>query len=633
MFKKFHDRGVANKKGFLTVEGQNIFNILKQWLYTEQDIVFRELISNSLDAIEKLNLLRQNDPNIPNMNDEIIVKLDCDKNCIIIRDNGIGMSEEEVEKYINKIAFSGATEFINQYNQNGKNSIIGHFGVGFYSAFMLADHVAIETKSYKKDIPAVRWDGFSDMSYSIKECEKTEIGTDVILYLPQKSCYIEKPNLVYESIKKYFIFSKVPIYFEAPGYDHVLVNVPNPIWRQPKDSINYEEMNKFYKEFFSDRTDPLFWIQFENSDLGVRGVLFFRDTKNGTDEIDGKIKIYHRGVYVGDDIRQLIPKFVNLQNGILECDYLPLVVSRSSIREEKQNEDLISSIYDYLTQEVASALQNLFENQREKYEAFWPNLNAFVKYGILQDKIFASSMMRRVIFKDIYGKYYTIQEYLEREGNSHPNTVYYASDEIDQAHYIEIFKKCGLNALLFDHVIDQPFMRRYEIVNPKIKFIRIDSNIETLFSGYLDEEDKPKADILTEKFQKALGERLGPINLNVTKLKYDNISTLIINDEASRRIVDMLEIYGYINPFDMYAKGKHAKSTLIVNMNNEIIKFILESNDENFINIVINQLFDLSLLSQQSLKPEDVEQFINRSEYILATSIKNKSKLDLGGNK
>lgn len=622
MAEKIDNNAITDRKGLLTVEGQNIFHILKQWLYTEQDIVFRELISNALDAIEKLNFLRQNDPNIPNMNDEIVVKLDTECKCIVISDNGIGMSEEEVETYINKIAFSGATEFINQYNQTVKNSIIGHFGVGFYSAFMLADHVAIETKSYKKDSPAVRWDGFSDMSYSIKECEKTEIGTNVILYLSEKNPYLEKPNLVYESIKKYFIFSKVPIYFEAPEYDHVLVNNPNSIWRQPEDSINPEEMNKFYKEFFNDRCDPLFWIQFENADLGIRGILFFRDTKNGTDEIDGKIKVYNRGVYVDDDIRQLIPKFINLQNGILECDYLPLVVSRSTIREEKKNEDIISSIYDYLSQEVTIALHDMFENEREKYEAHWHNLNAFVKYGVLQDKIFASVMMNRVIFKDIYGKYYTIKEYLENEGNSNPNTVYYASDEIDQAHYIEIFKKCGLNALLFDHVIDQPFMRRYEIVNPKIIFIRIDSNTESLFSGYLEEDDKPKADILTEKFHKALGDRLGPIKIKVTKLKYDNISTLIINDEASRRVVDILEIYGYINPFDIYTRGKHAKSTLLVNMNNEIIKFILESNDENFTNIVINQLFDFSLLSQQSLKPDDVEQFINRSEYILAASIK-----------
>ncbi|WP_243120298.1 molecular chaperone HtpG [Caloramator sp. E03] len=622
MVKAAASNSITNQNGFLSIESKNIFTILKQWLYTEQDIVFRELISNALDAIEKLSQLRKNDISIPQIDGKIVVRLDTESKCLVISDNGIGMSSEEVDKYINQIAFSGATDFINKHNQAGKDTIIGHFGVGFYSAFMISDHVAIDTKSYKKDTPAVRWDCMSDMSYNMCESNKSETGTDVILYLDEKSPYLEKPDIIYQCIKKYFIFSKTAIYFEAPGFDHVLVNNPSPIWRQPKDSINSDDMNTFYKEFFNDTCDPLYWIQFESIDIGLRGILFFRNTKNGTDEIDGKIKVYNRGVYVGDNIRELIPKFVNLQNGIIECDYLPLVVSRSTIREDKQYDNMISLIYESLSQEVTIALNDMFQNKREVYEEYWPHLNAFVKYAVLQDKIFASVMTRKVIFKDIYGKYYTIQEYLENESNSHPDTIYYASDEIEQAHYIEIFKKCGLNALLFDHVIDQPFMRKYEVIHPKLKFIRIDSNIESLFDGHLDEDDNQKVEILTQKITKALGNRLSSINLKITKLEYNNISTLIINDEMSRRMVDMLEIYGYINPTDFYAKGKKAQSTLLVNINNEIVKFILKNSDEDTINIVINQLFDLSLMSQQSLRPEDVEQFINRSEAILASLIK-----------
>lgn len=621
MAEAINNNGLVNQKGFLSIESKNIFSILKQWLYTEQDIVFRELISNASDAIEKLSQLRKIDKSIPQTEGKIIVKLDTETKRLIISDNGIGMSEDEVNKYINQIAFSGATEFINQNNEAGKDTIIGHFGVGFYSSFMISDHVAIETKSYKSNLPAVRWDCMSDMSYNMSKCSKAEIGTDVILYLDENNPYLEKPNLIYESIKKYFIFSKTAIYFEAPGYDYILINNPSPIWRQPKESIDSKEMNTFYKEFFNDVCDPLFWIQFESIDIGVRGILFFRNTKNGTDEIDGKIKVYNRGVYVGDNIRELIPKFVNLQNGIIECDYLPLVVSRSTIREDMQNQDMFALIYECLSQEVTIALNNMFQNNRNSYENYWPNLNAFVKYGILQDKIFASVMMRKVIFKDIYDKYYTIQEYLNDESNSHPDTVYYASDEIEQAHYIEIFRKCGLNALLFDHVIDQPFMRKYEVIHPNLKFIRIDSNIESLFDGYLDAEDESNVEVLSEKIKKALGDRLGSIELKITKLEYENISTLIINDEASRRMVDMLEIYGYINPTDFSVKGKQAKRTLLVNLNNEIIKFLLESSNESINNIVINQLFDLSLMSQQSLKPEDVEQFINRSETILTSFI------------
>jgi molecular chaperone HtpG len=614
---------ITNQKGLLSIESKNIFTILKKWLYTEQDIVFRELISNASDAIEKLSQLKDKCGNIPQTEGKIIVRLDPYAKCLVISDNGLGMSEEEVHKYINQIAFSGATDFINQNNEAGSNTIIGHFGVGFYSAFMLADHVAIETKSYKQNEPAVRWDCMSDMSYSMKECQKSEIGTDIILYLNDNNPYFKSPKLIYEIIKKYFVFSKTAIYFEAPEYAQVLVNNPSPIWRQPKASILPTDMNTFYKEFFNDVSDPLFWIQFQSVDLGVRGILFFRNTKNGTEELDGTIKIYNRGVYIGENIRELVPKFVNLQSGIIECDHLPLVVSRSTIREDKQNDDMIELIYECLSQEVTIALNDMFENQRNTYEAYWPNINAFVKYGILQDKIFASVMTRKVIFKDIYGKHQTIQEYTSSESSSHTDTIYYASDELDQAHYIEIFKKCQLNALLFDHVIDQPFMRKYEILRPNLKFVRIDSNIESLFNGYLEEADKSKVEILTQKIQKSLGERLDTMTLKITNLQHESISTLIINDEKSRRMSDMLEIYGLINPTDVSAKNKQAKSTLLVNLNNELIRFILESSSEIAISMVVNQLFDLSLMSQQSLKPEDVEQFINRSESILAASIRN----------
>lgn len=614
---------IPDHKGLLSIESKNIFTILKKWLYTEQDIVFREIISNASDAIEKLSHLTEKDRSIPPAEGKITVKLVPETNRLIISDNGIGMSEEEVHKYINQIAFSGATEFIAQNNHAGKDTIIGHFGVGFYSAFMLADQVAIETKSYKSGMPAVRWDCMSDMSYTMKACHKADTGTDVILCLDGKNPYLNNPGLIYESIKKYFAFSKTAIYFEAPGYKQVLVNNPSPVWKQPEATILPPDMNTFYKEFFNDVCDPLFWIQFESIDIGVRGILFFRNTRNGTEELDGTVKIYSRGVYIGENIREMVPKFVSLQNGIIECDHLPLVVSRSTIREDKQSDTMLELIFECLSQEVTIAMNTMFEKQRKTYETHWPHLNAFIKYGILNDKIFASVMTRKVIFMDIYGNYQTIQEYTSRVGTSHPDTIYYASDEIEQAHYIEIFKKCSLNALLFDHVIDQPFMHKYEVLHPNLKFLRIDSNIESLFKGILDEGDGPNVRILTEKFQRALGERLETITLKITNLEHDNISTLIINDEKSRRVSDMLEIYGLINPKDVAAKGKQAKRTLLINMNNEIVRFLLKSSDQPATDIIINQLFDLSLLSQQSLNPEDVERFINRSESILAASIRN----------
>ena len=613
---------LINHNGMLSIESKNIFSILKKWLYTEQDIVFRELISNACDAIEKISSLKGSDHSMKTEEGKILVRLDIDKKTLSICDNGIGMSQQEVHKYINQIAFSGASEFINKNNEAGKNTIIGHFGVGFYSSFMLADHVALETKSYQAEEPAVRWDCSSDMSYQMEDGQKTEAGTEVILYLEDNSPYLEKPELVLQIIKKYFIFTKTPIYFDAPGYCQVLINDPSPIWKLPKELVSSEAMNGFYKEFFQDVSDPMFWLQFESVDVGVRGILFFRDTKNGTEELDGTIKVYNRGVYVGENIPQLIPKFVNLQSGIIECDHLPLVVSRSTLREDDQQEGTMELIYECLSQEVAIAFHDMFENHRDQYEANWPNLNAFVKYGVLQDKIFASVMTRKVIFMDILGDYQTIQEYSDTvAAAAHPDTIYYSSDALEQAHYIEIFKRCKQNALLFDHVIDQPFMRKYEAIRPNLKFIRIDSNIESLFLGYMNPGDDTKADILKAKISRVLGDRLNSMSMKITNLEQEGISTLIINDEKSRRMADMLEIYGFLGQSDVSLREMQAKSTLLVNMNNTIVRYLLEASDEIAISIVMNQLFDLALMSQQALKPEDIEGFITRSESLLASAI------------
>ncbi len=622
----------ANKNGILSIESKNIFTILKKWLYTEQDIVFRELISNSCDAIEKLSRIKEKDDTSWSAKGRILVKLDTKEKKLIIRDNGIGMTYEELDKYINQIAFSGAEDFINN-NEAGKDTIIGHFGVGFYSSFMLAGHVAIETKSCQPGAPAVRWDCMSDMSYEMDICPKTEVGTDVILYLDDSNTYLNNPEAAFQIIKKYFVFSKIPVFFEAPGYDQIPVSDPSPVWRAPKELIKEEEINAFYIEFFQDVSAPVFWIPFESIDIGVRGVLFFRNTKNGTQELDGTIKVYNRGVYVGENIPSMIPKFVNLQSGIIECDHLPLVVSRSSIREEASGENMLSLIYECLSQEISIAFHDLYVNHREKYETFWPELNAFVKYGILQDKIFASVMTRKVIFMDIFGRYQTIQEYCDSiSSTSHPDMIYYASDVIDQAHYIEIFKKCGQNALLFDHVIDQPFMRKYEVLHPNLRFIRIDSNIDSLLKGRMSDEDEAAAAVLRDIITSVLAERLNSMDLQITNLEQKNISALIINDEKSRRVADMLEIYGFINAMDFSVKEMQAKSTLLINMSNEIVRFVLDSEDDTVIHLIVHQLFDLALMSQQALKPEDVENFINRSESILSHIISYSSALRLHCN-
>ncbi|MGL5437931.1 MAG: molecular chaperone HtpG [Lachnospiraceae bacterium] len=606
---------IENTQGTLSIESNNIFTILKKWLYTEPDIVFRELISNATDAVEKRNLILQENARLP-VKGHIQVTLDKENRLLTISDNGIGMDYDEVHKYINKIAFSGAEDFIRANNESGRNSIIGHFGVGFYSAFMLTDHVAIETKSYKEDAPAVRWDCTSDMNYDMKQCEKEQPGTDIILYLGEDNPFLKKPELAYDSIRKYFVFSRYDIFFAADGAESAVpVNNTDAIWRKAKDDIQKDQMNEFYKDYFNETTDPLFWIQFSSIDIGVRGILFFRNTRNGTEELDGQIHVFNRGIYVGKNIPELIPKFVNLQSGIIECDNLPLVVSRSAIQND-DTDHLLKLVYECLSQEVTIALYEIFQNERNLYETHWPEINAFVKYGILQDKTFSSVMMKRVVFDDVYGKYQTIDEYLNEDPENPKKTIYYSSDRLDQAHYISIFKKCGVNALLFDHVIDQALLYKYETVYPKCKFIRIDSNIEEIYGGLLEDGDEEKTAALTETITATLGDRLGTITLCFTRLENESISALIVNDEATRRMADMMEIYGYMNRADTQVAHQTEKS-LLFNLNNPMVKNLSESKDDVKSQMVIQQLFDLALLSQQALLPEDMEAFINRSEVLL----------------
>ncbi|MFV0441402.1 MAG: molecular chaperone HtpG [Lachnospirales bacterium] len=600
-------------KGTLSIENKNVFSILKKWLYTENDIVFRELISNAKDAIEKRVSLVNED-----LEGKINVLLNKEEGTITISDNGIGMTYEEVSIYINQIAFSGATDFI-KATQSGENTIIGHFGVGFYSSFMLCDNVGIVTKSYKDDL-AVKWDCTSDMDFTMEYCEKDNVGTDVILYLKESNPYVQKPELIYNAVKKYFEFASVKINYNAEGYDNVQVNEPLPIWKKIGDTSesHKDALNTFYKEYFNDVSDPIFTVNIASLDIGVSGILFFRETRGDTHELDGTIKIYCRGVYIGENIPELIPSFVNLQSGIIECDNLPLVVSRNDIRSEGQKDGQMELISECLAQEVTIALHDIFENKRSEYEKNWDNLNAFIKYSVLKDKTFGSVMTRKVIFRDLYGNLMTIDEYTQNaKESSDAETIYYTSDEVEQAHYIEIFKKCGMNALHFDHVIDQPYMQRYEVVKPNLKFVRIDSNIESIYEGTVSDSDKETIEKITSIFSASVGKRLEKFKIKVTNLNQVNISTVIINDEKSRRMADMLEIYGYINKQDVNAQSLQSNSTFIINLQNKIVQRILNTVDESLQRDMCNQLFDLSLLSGQKLEAEDVLSFILRSERLL----------------
>lgn len=598
-------------EGMLSIESRNVFSILREWLYTEQDIVFRELISNGLDAISKREILEAETGKL--FSGEITIRLDETARQLIFTDNGVGMTFEEVDKYINKIAFSGAEEFIQQEKKNGDSNIIGHFGVGFYSSFMYASHVAIETLSCRSEAPPVRWDCTGDMAFSMKDGKKKERGTSVILNLEEDNKFLQKPELIFEAVKKYFPFAKTPICFEAEGYDHVLVNDPQPVWKKTSGKTDTAEMNTFYKEYFSDSHDPLFWLQFESLDLGVRGTLFFRNTKRGTEELDGKIRIFNRGVYIGENIPEMIPKYIKLQNGIIECDNLQLAVSRSSVREDNSENEMLGLVFECLTQEVTIAFNDMFAKERDLYEERWPELNAFVKYGVMQDKTFASVMSRKIIFRDLYGKYYTLNEYLQNE-----KKLYYASDRLEQAHYIEIFKKFGLNALLFDHVLDQPLLMRYEVLFPDVEFTRIDSNISGIFEKFYTAEEAPQISEITSRFEEVLDAQIENITLKFVKLAQKDLSTLLISDEQARRMTEMMEIYGLIDPEDYAQKEKQIRRSLVINLENPMIQFIAQADKEDkMMSVAVQQLFDLALMSQQALAPENVVKFISRSEDIL----------------
>lgn len=599
--------------GNLSIEQKSLFALLKHALYEEQDIVFRELISNACDAIEKRYGLLPSENGAP-FAGEVHVHLNTKDGLLVIRDNGIGMTRDEVDRYINQIAFSGAEEFVRTHGGAGEDTIIGHFGVGFYSAFMAADHVSIETKSVLPKTDPVRWDCYADMSFTMQAGQRSAPGTEITLHLGEDVPYRVDSKFAAESIRKYFQFNKTPVFFSVDDGEAVLINDPDPVWRKP--DADAEAARVFYRSYFDDPSDPLFWMPFESADIGVRGILFFRNVRNGTAELDGTIRVFSRGVYIGENIRALIPKFVNLQNGILECDNLPLAVTRSNLVKDKQGDGTAALIRECLTQEVAIRLHDLFSNARAEYEAFWPNLNAFVKYAVLQDRTLASVMMKKVIFRNIFGSYQTLSEYLD-EAEPGAETVYYASDAVEQAHYIELFKKVGMNALLFDHVIDQPFLRKYETVRPSARFVRVDSDIGGLFEGTLKEGDTETARVLEGKIQAALGERLDTLSLRITRLKHDGISMLIINDEKARRMADMLEMYGMVCPEEASKARLQAAGTLLVNLNNPLIRYLLCGENAQRQDRVLRQLYDLAKLNQQALQQEHMEEFILRSEALL----------------
>lgn len=610
----------AEKIGQLNVEKNKVFSLLNKSLYSQEDIVFREIVSNSADAINK-----RFDLDDINKKGLIELVIDKDKSTVTVKDNGIGMTFDEVDKFINQIAFSGSKEYNDALQASNKErSIIGHFGVGFYSSFMIAKNVSIDTLSGKEHEKAVSWFCSNDMNYKQKSSTKKDIGTDVTLYLTNDSKYLNDENLVKNILSKYFKLLAIPLYLTVIEDSEIkskeLINSKEAFWKKI-DFMSYDELNEYYKESFNDVFDPYLSMKFQSLDLGIRGIIFFRKTRNETSELDGTFKIYNNGVFIGENIKQIIPKHINLQSGIIECSNLPLVVSRAEFRDESEENEIFSLIREAISQEIVIFLNDLFTNHREKYEACWEDLNAFVKYSILVDKTFASVLTRKVLFKNIEDKYLTLNEFMDSKETNVSKQIYYTSDPYEQSYYFEIFRKCGLDLLQFDHVIDKPFMQRLNLLFPKIEFTRIDSASVNIFKGEVEDRDETQASKIKTVIEKKLGSKIKHFELEITRLSHKDIHLIILNDENSRRFSDMMEIYGLMNPDEKEKILAQSKAKLLVNLNSPIIEYLGKSDNLAKIDFITNYLFNLALMGQNALDIGQTGNFVSQSELLLVNYI------------
>lgn len=595
--------------------------IIKKWLYSDKDIFLREIVANGVDAITKYKKLvsmgeTQEDGS------ELCVKITVDKKAktLTVEDNGIGMTEDEVENYITRIAFSGASDFLEKYEKAGGDGIIGHFGLGFYSAYMVSDSVEIITKSYNGS-PAVHWESDGNSVYSIVECEKEGRGTKIIMHVSSNEKEFLDENAIKNLVRKYCSFMPYNIYvgFKGDGKDEPL-NTTAPLYvKNPKDCTE-EEYKKFYTDTFMDYNEPIFWVHL-NMDypFKLRGILYFPKVKNKLELERGKVKLYCNQVFIADNIKEVIPEFLMLLNGVIDCPDIPLNVSRSFLQNDKQ----VQKISKHITKKVADKLISLFKNDREKYEKCWEDLANFVKFGCIKDEDFYGKVKDVIIYKDIKGKYSNFTELVGKEEQpenteenkeggenkeSKPSTIYYVSDEQQQAQYIKLFNDEGLNAIMCDNFIDPHFLSFLEYKSPdKLKFMRIDADVD----GALKSEDGAEDSVLIDIFKNALKDE--NITVKTEKLKNADLPAMIITDEYMRRYSEMGQMYGMTD-------GIVAK-TVIVNTASPVIGKIKELDEERQ-NFVANYVYYLALSSFKKLTPEESEKLMNYNVRLLENFIK-----------
>mgnify|MGYP004712046357 FL=1 len=689
---------MASKRGSLSINSDNIFPIIKKWLYSDHDIFFRELISNGCDAITKLKKLEvMGEYTFPeNHKNQIQVIVNPEEKTLKFIDTGLGMTADEVEEYITQIAFSGATQFLEKYkDKTNEDQIIGHFGLGFYSAFMVADVVEIDTLSYREGAQAVHWSCDGGTEYELEDSNRTEVGTEITLHLNEESLEFANEYRAREVIEKYCSFMPVEIYLSkanapqeyetideadlreddvvvehihedakteekenengekevvevSPAKDQVKINKrpvslsdTQPLWMKHPNECTEEEYKEFYRKVFMDYKEPLFWIHL-NMDypFNLKGILYFPKINTEYESIEGTIKLYNNQVFIADNIKEVIPEFLMLLKGVIDCPDLPLNVSRSAL----QNDGFVKKISEYISKKVADKLSGMCKTDRESYEKYWDDISPFIKFGCLKDTKFSDRMMDYILYKNLDGKYLTLEDYLKEneteeeakeeaetvieenkeetaeeikkdaEEGKEPEktTVYYVTDEVQQSQYINMFKEEGQDALILKHNIDSAFISHVEQKKETVKFMRIDADINESVKADGEENLEDQTKELGEIFKKALGKE--NLTVKAEKLKNESVSSMMTVTEESRRMQEMMKMY---NMYGMDSSMFGGQETLVLNLNNKLVQYVLANKEGDLTKLVCEQLYDLAVITHRQLTPEEMTKFVARSNEIM----------------
>ena len=621
---------MTNQKGSISIHTENIFPIIKKWLYSDKDIFIRELISNGCDAVNKYKKLISLGEAKGNTDENYKIKVSIDKenSSLIFEDNGIGMTAEEVEKYINQVAFSGAEDFFNTYKEkmNEENDIIGHFGLGFYSSFMVSKKVQIDTLSYKENATPVRWVSEDGLEFELTQSDNRQTrGTTITLFLADDSKEFLEEYTVRNIIDKYCSFLPVDIYLETikteetkedEVVDTTPINDTHPLWlKAPKDCTD-EEYKAFYRKVFKTFDEPLFWIHLNvDYPFNLKGILYFPKLKNEFELIEGKVKLYNNQVFVADNIKEVIPEFLLLLKGVIDCPDLPLNVSRSFL----QNDRDVSKISKHIVKKVADKLKSLYKNERENYEKFWDDIQVFIKFGCLKDESFYDKVKDSILFKTINSQYITLNDYLENCKEKHENKVFYVSNEEQQSQYIKLFKDYGLDAVILDSTIDNHFISMIEFKNQGVHFNRIDADLSDILKDNDNENNKEIKTDIENLFKDVIGDRIN--NYSVESLKSEDTPAIILISEQSRRMSEMRSQFAGMD----FGLSFEEEKTLVINNNSSIVKKLVSLKDDESkkeqIPLICNQIVDIALLSNKELDSKQLDEFIKRNNQLMSMVI------------